>query len=97
MRKAAKKTVHRVRDKKCCCTEIRVWLRGETIERVEFKDGCDGNHRGLEALLKGMAAREVAARLAGVDCTGRGTSCPDQLAKALGAAMEEKVKVKSKK
>ena len=87
MAKTAKKTVYRVADKKCCCTEIRVWLRGATIERVEFADGCEGNHRGVEALVKGAAAREVAARLMGTDCGGRGTSCPDQLAKALGAAL----------
>jgi uncharacterized protein (TIGR03905 family) len=88
MAKAAKKTIYRVTNEKCCCAEIRVWLRGETIERVEFADGCEGNHRGIEALVTGMAARDVVSRLAGTDCDGRGTSCPDQLAKAIGAALE---------
>jgi uncharacterized protein (TIGR03905 family) len=88
MAKSTNKTVYRVTNEKCCCAEIRVWLCGETIERVEFSDGCEGNHRGLEALVKGMTAREVVARLAGTDCSNRGTSCPDQLAKAIGAALE---------
>ena len=88
MAQAVRKTVYRVPDKGCCCTEIRLVLRGETIERVEFVDGCDGNHRGLAALVQGAAARDVISRLAGLPCDDRPTSCPDQLAKALQAAIK---------
>jgi uncharacterized protein (TIGR03905 family) len=71
-----------------CCTEIHVQLAGETIVDVRIVDGCDGNHRGLEALVKGRPAREVVQLLLGTDCEGRGTSCPDQLARALQAALQ---------
>ena len=45
--------------------------------------GCQGNTKGLASLVEGMDADEVISRLEGIDCNGRGTSCPDQLAQAL--------------
>jgi uncharacterized protein (TIGR03905 family) len=70
-----------------CCDTIRVWLRGGIIERVEFSRGCSGNHKGIAALVQGRPAEEVIRLLKGTLCGGRGTSCPDQLAKALEAAL----------
>jgi len=70
-----------------CCTTIRVTLAGETVHSVKFTKGCVGNHRGIEALVRGRPAREVIALLAGIKCQ-KGTSCPDQLAKALRRALE---------
>ena len=50
---------------------------------VEFVGGCHGNTQGIAMLVKGMPAKEVIARLEGISCNGKGTSCPDQLARAL--------------
>lgn len=49
----------------------------------EFLGGCDGNHKGLNSLCKGMDIDEIADRLEGITCGRKSTSCPDQLAKAL--------------
>ena len=53
------------------------------IQRFESEGGCNGNLKGIAALVKGMPAKEVAERLKGVECGVKGTSCPDQLAKNL--------------
>lgn len=56
---------------------------------VSFQDGCDGNLQGISRLVEGMPVREVIKRLKGISCDGKGTSCPDQLAKALEAALDK--------
>lgn len=53
------------------------------ITEVRFTGGCNGNTQGIERLLKGMELHAAAATLRGIDCKGKGTSCPDQLARAL--------------
>ena len=68
-----------------CSRLIHVELDGDKIANVEFVGGCAGNTAGISSLVKGMEVDEVIARLKGTDCGGRGTSCPDQLAKALEA------------
>lgn len=50
---------------------------------VRFEGGCNGNLKGLAQLVRGMKANEVRQRLSGILCGTKGTSCPDQLAKAL--------------
>lgn len=72
-----------------CSRKISFELDGETIKNVRFEGGCHGNTQGLAALAEGMSAKDVIARLSGTDCRGRGTSCPDQLAKAITEALEE--------
>ena len=59
-----------------------------TINDISIIGGCNGNTNGLAKLLKGMNARDAILRLKGIDCNGRGTSCPDQVAKALGEALK---------
>ena len=49
--------------------------------KVDF--GCDGNLKGLSALVEGMEAQEIIRRLRGIECKTKGTSCPDQLAQGL--------------
>lgn len=56
-----------------------------TINEVQFIGGCHGNTQGIAALVKGQKAQDVAARLKGIHCGMKPTSCPDQLAKALEA------------
>lgn len=66
-----------------CSQQINFEVEGSTIKSVEFIGGCHGNTQGVAALVKGMDINEAISRLEGIDCRGRGTSCPDQLAKAL--------------
>lgn len=53
------------------------------VSKVTFLGGCNGNLQGLSCLVEGMPVDDVIARLKGIDCNGKGTSCPDQLACAL--------------
>ena len=66
-----------------CATAINVEVENGIIQSVEFVGGCHGNTQGVAALVKGMEVEDAISRLEGIDCRGRGTSCPDQLAKAL--------------
>ena len=70
-----------------CSTAINVEVENGIIQSVEFVGGCHGNTQGVAALVKGMDVEEAISRLEGIDCRGRGTSCPDQLAKALKQTM----------
>ncbi len=73
-----------------CSKKITVELSDNGIvENVSFQGGCNGNTQGVAALVKGMKAEEAISRMKGIDCNGRGTSCPDQLAEALTEALEE--------
>jgi uncharacterized protein (TIGR03905 family) len=69
-----------------CSSRIFFTIDAGKIIRVEFMDGCEGNLQGIASLVEGMEVDEVVKRLRGIDCSGRGTSCPDQLARALEAA-----------
>ena len=66
-----------------CSQAINFEVKDGIIESVEFVGGCHGNTQGISALVKGMAVKDAIERLEGIACRGRGTSCPDQLAKAL--------------
>ncbi|OOB80460.1 MAG: TIGR03905 family protein [Epulopiscium sp. Nuni2H_MBin003] len=66
-----------------CAKEILFDIKDDKIENVQFVNGCPGNTLGLAQVLIGMPVDEAINRLAGIDCKGRGTSCPDQLAQAL--------------
>lgn len=73
-----------------CSRKITVELSDNgVVENVSFQGGCNGNTQGVAALVKGMKAEEAISRMKGIDCNGRGTSCPDQLAEALTEALEE--------
>ena len=60
-----------------------------TIMDIRIVGGCNGNTQGLAKLLIGMKAEDAIERLSGIDCNGRGTSCPDQVACALREAIGE--------
>ena len=64
-------------------SQIDIVLVGDTIEEVLFTGGCHGNSQGIAALLKGMKVEDAITRLEGIDCNGKHTSCPDQLAQVL--------------
>ena len=56
---------------------------------VKFYGGCDGNLQGISSLVKGMGYNDVIARLKGISCNGKPTSCPDQLCRAIEELMKE--------
>lgn len=70
-----------------CSQLIHVELDGDIIKQVQFVGGCSGNTQGVARLVEGMKATDAIARLEGIQCGPRGTSCPDQLAKALKQAI----------
>lgn len=72
------------------CIDFEIDTDG-TLRNVEFTGGCHGNTQGLCALAKGRPAEQVADTLVGIDCRGRGTSCPDQLAQAIRQALSQNV------
>lgn len=72
-----------------CSRQIDIELEDGKVKSVEFVGGCSGNTQGVSALVRGMDVDEAIERLEGIDCRGRGTSCPDQLAKALKVAKEQ--------
>ena len=66
-----------------CSRLIKFDVDGDKVKDVQFVMGCHGNTQGVAKLVEGMDIHEVIRRLKGIDCNGRGTSCPDQLAQAL--------------
>ncbi len=72
-----------------CATQIDFDVVDEKVTNVKFTMGCMGNTQGVAALVEGMNIEEAIRRLKGIDCRGRGTSCPDQLARALEMYLEK--------
>ena len=66
-----------------CSSEINIEISGDKIQSVKFINGCPGNTFGVSELVKGLSVDEVITKLKGINCRGRGTSCPDQLTRAL--------------
>lgn len=59
------------------------------IHNVSFTGGCPGNTFGVCTLAEGNDAAELAGRLKGIPCRDKGTSCPDQLSRAIEEALAE--------
>lgn len=70
-----------------CSMEIKFELEGDVVKNISFLGGCDGNLHAIAKLCEGMKASEVADKLEGNDCRGRGTSCADQLSRGLREAI----------
>ena len=66
-----------------CSTGIEIDAKDGVIERVAFTRGCNGNLTGISKLVVGMNVDEAIAKLSGIRCGDKPTSCPDQLARAL--------------
>ena len=69
-----------------CSREIVIEVDGDIVKSVRFAGGCHGNTQGISSLVVGMKVDDVIERLNGIDCNGKGTSCPAQLAEALKSA-----------
>ena len=71
-----------------CSSEIEFEVENGILTDIHFVGGCQGNTTGVAALAKGLPIDEVIEKLSGIQCGFRGTSCPDQLSKALIAYKE---------
>ena len=76
-----------------CSTEIRLNLDGDMINQLQVIGGCNGNLKGIAALVKGQNINDVIERLDGIKCGFKNTSCPDQIAQALKAYKAKKAEV----
>lgn len=72
-----------------CPSKLEFDLEGEVVKNISFQGGCNGNLKAIAALAEGMTVQEVKARLLGIKCGFKQTSCSDQLAQALIAAAEK--------
>ena len=68
---------------KVCSKQIDIQIMDGVIQSVVYTKGCEGNAKGIGALIKDMTVEEAIKRLDGITCGKRGTSCPDQLARIL--------------
>mgnify|MGYP003293836685 CR=1 FL=1 len=66
-----------------CSQMIRIEVKNDKVQSVQFFGGCHGNGQGVAALCRGMKVSDVTARLKGIRCGDKRTSCPDQLAQIL--------------
>ncbi len=66
-----------------CSRTITADIENGKVYNLRFEGGCNGNTKGISALVEGMEVEDVINRLEGIKCGFKGTSCPDQLAKAL--------------
>ena len=71
-----------------CSRLISLDLDGDRVRNVRFQGGCDGNLKAIPVLVEGMTVDEVEAKLSGIRCGFKDTSCGDQLARAVRAAAQ---------
>lgn len=81
--------VYQYEPKGVCSMQMNIEVEDEIIKSVQIIGGCAGNTKGVSVLVEGMNINEAIKRLKGIDCRGRGTSCPDQLAIALERIKEQ--------
>ena len=81
---------YRFRPRGVCSQEMQVDVDDQgIIQELRVLGGCSGNLQGIASLVKGMPAREAIKRLKGIRCGFKDTSCPDQFARNLEAALEK--------
>ncbi len=71
-----------------CSQQITFDLDGDKVSNVSFLGGCDGNLKAISKLVDGMSVDEIESKLKGNLCGSKGTSCADQLAKAVRTAAQ---------
>lgn len=74
---------YRYQPKGTCSKEMIIEIEENRIKKVTMIGGCAGNTKGVSTLVEGMTIEEVISKLKGIPCGIRGTSCPDQLVRAL--------------
>ncbi len=81
--------VYRYKTSGTCSAFIDVEMEGNVVKNVVFHGGCHGNLQGISALTRGMTYEQLKEKLSGIRCGHKITSCPDQLVKAVEAAMAQ--------
>ena len=81
--------VYTYRPKGVCSQMMKIELEDGIVKNVEVLGGCNGNLQGISALVRGMRAEDAIARMKGIRCGFKKTSCPDQMAKALEEALAQ--------
>ena len=76
--------------RRVCSRKILFDIEDDVVKNILFVGGCDGNTKGVAILAEGRTPKEIIDRLEGTKCLIRGTSCPDQLARALKKAINDK-------
>ena len=76
--------IYEYQPKGVCSRKMCIDVEDGVVRSLKVTAGCDGNLQGIAKLVEGMPVEEVIRRLSGIRCGGKATSCPDQLAKALG-------------
>lgn len=71
-----------------CSQLIYFEIDGDILHNVSFIGGCNGNLQGIARLVEGQKVKDVIAKLNGIRCGMKPTSCPDQLCQALKAAVD---------
>lgn len=74
---------YRFAPKGVCSREMEIVYDGDTLIELRVLGGCPGNLQGISALVKGRKISDLITLLDGIQCRGKSTSCPDQLAQAL--------------
>ena len=71
-----------------CSRRISLDIEGDIVRNVKFEGGCEGNLKAIPALVEGLSVNQIEARLRGITCGRKGTSCGDQLALAVREAYD---------
>lgn len=66
-----------------CSRRMTFEIEHGIVTDLKVEGGCNGNLKGIASLVKGLPVKDVIERLSGINCGGKGTSCPDQIAQAL--------------
>lgn len=75
--------MYEFKTKGTCSSRILFDVEDGKVKNLQFVGGCNGNLKGISALVEGMPVEEVIAKIDGIRCGMKSTSCPDQLAQAL--------------
>lgn len=84
--------IYKFKPQGVCAQEFIADIDNQTINDIKIIGGCPGNTQAVAKLLKGRTIDYAIAQLEGIDCKGKGTSCPDQLAKFFISIYDKKKK-----
>jgi len=84
-------TAYDYKTQNVCPTEIHFEIENGKLHNIRFNGGCPGNTAAVAKLAEGRNAEEVCKILKGNDCKGKGTSCADQLARAIEQVLNEEI------
>ena len=80
--------VYTYKTKGTCSRSISFEVEDGKVKTVRFEGGCNGNLKGIGALVEGMKVEDVIERVEGIRCGFKRTSCPDQMAEAIREALK---------